>query len=322
MLYPRHYGEVAKFFLPQQPTERNPSADELLEGVSELKFPKRTVAYPAVLAHMFLPILEALLRNRKIHYGKPGEIMPENHLYSFDGLTPALKEYKASRASHKAVMQVYHHKFGENLFLDLTFDTDHGLGLRGRSLVVEKIMKNALCSGAISSISSIACGAGEAVIQAIAAARDKGTVVRAGFFDVSEAALGLAETLSREAGIEGSTAFYRVNVIKNRDWFTKLPFDGHELVGIIDYIPDGLLVEFLRSLKSPNLKFLLTCNILKKPGFRGWYERMFVHHGLQWAMYYRTPRQLRRIFREAGYNNVHLITEPNELFTTILWVAS
>lgn len=306
------------------------AAEELFRGVHELQFPQRTLPRFLVWPYIALATCEGLLRNKDFHYGQPGQFMPTNRLYTFDKLSFEIKRFKMGRATHEAVGQIYHHPYGifnkdtatekfEALCADLTFNTDHALGLIGRYLIVQKVLENALLSGKIASVASLACGAGEAVINATVKARENGIAVKTAFFDVNVKALESAEKQLLSLSPRDN-AFFLTNVIKNQSWFNALPIEGLELVGLIDYIPDNSLISFLRSLKNPCLKLLLSCNILKKPGAIGGLERSFLRHALQWPMYYRTENQIRNIFEAAGYRGVHLITEPRSLFSVVVWL--
>jgi len=333
MRQPKNWQEVAERFSGTALFPQTAPISLALRDVDKIYFPPRTLPYWLTLLFVGGTILEALFRNRKRHYCLPGHQAPTNRLYSFDKITPAIKRFKFGRARHEAILQICHHNYGirgkdtltekiEALWSDLTFNTDHALGLIGRHLLVSRILTNVFSSGCVASFGSIACGAGEAVIQALVAAQRSKVNVKAGFFDINEAALELVAQQLSNANLFDQGEFYRLNVIKHQSWFANLPLDGLELIGIIDYIPDEALIGFLRCLKNPRLKFLISGNILKKPGFSGQVERAFLRHTLQWPMHYRAPEQLRRIFQQAGYENTTTVIEPRKLFAVILWSSN
>ena len=329
MIIPNNADEIVRFFNSSEDNFLSLTPEELFFGINELLFPNRTMPWPLVWAYIAVAACEGWLRNESLHYGQPGQLMPMNRLYTFDNLSCELRRFKMGRATHKAVGQIYHHRYGifnkdtlkgkfEALLTDLTFNTDHALGLIGRYLIVKKLLENALLGGKISTVASLACGAGEAVVNAVAAAQKKGLKVKTAFQDINDKALEMVE--KQLVGLPpGDNAFYLVNVIKNQRWFSALPVDALELVGLIDYISDKHLIKFLRSLKNPRLKLLISCNILRKPGLTGELERFFLRHALQWPLYYRTEDQLRAIFQSAGYEKVRLISEPYSLFSVVVW---
>ena len=329
MIIPNNADEIARFFSPSEVNGSYLTAEELFSGISELPFPNRTLPRPLVWAYIAVGACEGWLRNKSLHYGQPGQLVPMNCLYIFDKLSCELRRFKMGKATHGTVGQILHPRYRffnkdtfkekfEALFTDLTFNTDHALGLIGRYLIVKKLLENAVLMGKISTVASLACGAGEAVVNAVAAAQKKGLKVKTAFLDINAKALEMVE--KQLVGLPpGDNAFYLVNVIKNQRWFNALPIDALELVGLIDYIPDEYLIDFLRSLENAGLKLLISCNILRKPGFSGGLERFFLRHALQWPLYYRTEDQLREIFQSAGYEKVRLISEPYLLFSVVVW---
>ncbi len=198
---PRTFPEILRIF------DNFPVSNELLEqrdiSPDDVVFPLRTIPYPLVLSAIAVPTLEALMRNRKAHYAPAGaRLAPANPLWMFDKLAPSLRDFKAGRASHAAVEQIYHHVYGiwrrdtlvqkfTALLEDLTWNTDHALGLIGRFHIVRNILKNVLGSRKIRSMGSIACGSGEAVAEGLCGAPTDAPVLTS-FFDINLAALRIA----------------------------------------------------------------------------------------------------------------------------------
>ena len=294
--------EAARLFYENAPNTHTGLIDPkwVVQGLREMEVPKRNLFHHiSALTFIGMSTLEALLSNKPRHYATPGRTAPENRLWSFDRLSNGLREFKNGRATHQAVNRIYHHSFGsysdkswqdtvDAVCQDLTFGTDHALGLICRFRIIETLMRRLLASGKVRLLGSIACGAADATISAINAAAYRGKEIHTGFFDINEAALNSAENtfsgIMRQRN-PNLGRFFLTNVLKNQNWFSRLPMQGLELTGLIDYIPNDKLPGFLRSLRNPELKFLVTCNILKKPGFTGWYERLFIKHALQWPMY-------------------------------------
>ncbi len=333
---PATLEEVRRFFndAPESPYG-SIDPEWVARGLLNINFPKRNLPHTAALAFIGASTLEALLSNKPRHYTTPGRMAPENRLWFFDCLSGGLRDFKDGRATHKAVGQIYHHPFGiwnksglpnklNALLHDLTFNTDHALGLISRFLIIKRLLSRLLSSKKVSRLGSIACGAADAVLAATSNVKYCGTEVYTGFFDINEDALAAVQLAlnneKRFSSVNPGQCFF-TNVIKNQNWFQRLPIQGLELSGLIDYIPNDKLPRFLRNLRNPELKFLITCNILRKPGFTGWHERLFIKHALQWPMYYRTHAELAQIFSQAGYGKVRFINEPYGLFTVILWLA-
>ncbi len=324
MLSPKQVSEINPIFDNVMPNCLALKAAEVLKSASAVCFPRRTIPYPLVCGSIAVPVLESLARNRGEHYAPPGRLASMNRLWTFDKLTPSLRDFKAGRASHAAVEQIYHHEYGvwrrdtlaekfTALAEDLTWNTDHALGLIGRFCLVGAILRNALQSGKLTSLCSIACGSGEAVIDALRQAR---TPVAAAFIDTNPEALKISE--QRASGL-GNTHFFQMNAVRNQRFFRDLPFEALEFTGLIDYLPDAMLVNFLRALKQERLKLLLASNILRKAGPLARLERAFLYHALQWNMIYRTHAELSGIFAQAGFSGVRFMDEPYGLFTVIVW---
>jgi hypothetical protein len=325
MLSPKKVEEILPIFNNVKPDFSLPDEATILRAITPDIFPKRTIPYPAVLAAVAIPTIEAWLRNKHEHYAPPGRLAPIKRIWTFDKLAPPIFQLKQGRASHGAMEQVYHHEFGwlkhdtltekiDALAQDLTFNTDHALGLISRFRIVKAVLKSVLASGAIHSLASIACGAGEAVSAALGFAPHP---VITAFFDNNREALALAQT--RTAAFPDAY-FFDLNVIRYQRFFNALPFEALEFTGLIDYLPEELLVAFLRSLQQSKLKLIVTGNILRKSGKAAQLERAFVYHALQWPMYYRTEEELQRIFFRAGFSGLRFIREPYGTFVIILWI--
>src|SRR3990167_7139956 len=98
MIIPNNADEIARFFSPSEVNGSYLTAEELFSGISELPFPNRTILRPLVWAYIFIATCEGLLRNRDLHYGKPGQLLPTNRLYTFDKLSCEIRRFKIGRA--------------------------------------------------------------------------------------------------------------------------------------------------------------------------------------------------------------------------------
>lgn len=263
--------------------------------------------------------------------------LPEARRHAaFLALSPILASFARHTEKYPALEMVYSH--GDIRFDGLDGCDDGGTARRWfdgfenaravrergtitTRLLVESILERARRNqGSPVEVVSIASGSARCVLDAVRQARALGIQVHARMFDLDGDALTYSRKLAAGMQLKGMIETIQGNVV--RDISTKLghvPADVVEAVGIMDYLPDPVVLRYFLPQLYDLLKDggrLIASNIKENR------EQSFLHDVIGWKdMIYRTSETFANLFvrPRVGFQpkNCRAHLTPDELYCLV-----
>lgn len=155
---------------------------------------------------------------------------------------------------------------------------------------------------------SIACGSAQPLIHAInalrAGGRDQGVELL--LIDISQESLDIARRRAEQAGVDDIVRCEKMSFFKLPQRFDGEKFDIIEACGILDYLSDEHVIAMLgfalNSLESGGK--IIVSNMSETRGAD------ILRRTYNWAIRYRSPRQLGQLVKKAGGKNIKVFVEP------------
>ena len=242
---------------------------------------------------------------------------PKINTFFFDGMGLACRKVKEYATTWRAMEIIYNHVFPKKLILGGVLDEFywHGMNcqaLRNRYKLVKKELRKAISEFSNEKeikIMSLACGAGQALIEVVAEFKNKNIFVRAKLVDFSAEALEHAKKLAEQYGVADRIEYSQVNIDDNENYFKNFKPKIVEMLGFLDYVEQDKAINFVKKIYNilPKGGKLITCNIAPNV------EQYFLKWVIDWPMFYRRPKDLLEIGQQSGFADYHVIYEPMKI---------
>lgn len=259
-------------------------------------------------------ILTVYVMIKKKVYKTLGMPAPRINSFFFDGLGLASRKVKEYAASWRAMDIIYNHTFPVKITVRGIVDEFywHGLncqGLRNRYKLVKQELRKALAKFDNKKeirLASLACGAGQAIIEIVAEYKKKNVIIRAILMDIDQAALDSARELAIKYGINDQIEVRKTNLSEEESILKDFKPQIIEMLGFLDYNTQEEAIRFVKKLYESLDEggILITCNINYN------IEQYFIKWVINWPMVYRKPKELLDIAKKAGFKDYHVIYEP------------
>jgi len=251
---------------------------------------------------------------------KDGQNMFPGRAFFYGLFLPKVEVVRRYAKSWKALDPIYNYEFGKDLSLhgyltDWWYRHRACQAVRNRLLLAESILTDKLVevyerNGSVRLL-SIACGAAQAVINAVSELKRRGINVRVTLIDFDPDALEYARRMANEKGVSELLETKRVNMFRNHE-SVKGNFDVVEVIGFLDYLNKNNAKELVSYIKRELLSpggYFLTANIMFN------WDWLFVRWNINWWMIYRTPSQFANILVSGGFlqKNIVLTKEAHKV---------
>ncbi len=159
---------------------------------------------------------------------------------------------------------------------------------------------------------SLAAGTAQGVIEVAAECSLLGITVEILLIDLDETALRYARDLAHRHGVKLET------ITGNVLFFNRLVGDFKadvvEMMGLIDYLKDGLVIQLVRKIRlyMNTGGHFFTCHIHPNA------ESYFLRHVVDWDMLYRTRDALEDLITAGGFLSPSLKTEPHGIHSVVV----
>jgi len=246
-------------------------------------------------------------------------IDPKINCWIVDGLSVNSRRVKEGSARWLALDTCYNFVSGtgRNAFVrkidDFWMRVRNAQAVRNRLKIVKRELSLAIQAVSQTNaddcirILSLAAGAAQGVIETAAQLKQRGIRCEVLLVDSDPAALRYALKLAGEHGVADSVTVREGNVLFFEREIGEFRPDIIEMIGLIDYLRDKILISLLKKIKR-HLKtggIFLTGHIHPNP------ESYFIRHAVNWDMIYRTQEQLEDLLVDGGFLGAKLYTEPH-----------
>ncbi|MFA5087141.1 MAG: class I SAM-dependent methyltransferase family protein [Candidatus Paceibacterota bacterium] len=284
------------------------------EEYEEIRWP-----YYASLPLMWLLTLSVMAKKRIYKLFGLGE--PRTNSFFFDGLGVACRKVKEYAASWRAMDLIYNHTFPPKLTFRL-LDEFYWYGLncqalRNRYKLVKHELKKAISNFENQPeirLASLACGAGQAIIETIAECKARNIIVRAILMDIDQAGLDMAQKFAEQYGVADQIKTHKINLAEEDNFLNDFKPQIIEMLGFLDYANQETAISFVKKLYSAldEKGILITCNINSNV------EQYFIKWAINWPMVYRKPAELMDIARKSGFNDYQIVFEPLKIHSLLI----
>ena len=234
----------------------------------------------------------------------------------------ACRSVRKYATGHKALEIIYtfpwknleSRPFVDRIASKIFFNILNAKAVRNRRLLVQRELSCAI-NGFWSRdvmIASLGSGSARPVLEVISGSNQKN--IRAMLVDADKSAIKYSKSLAKKFGLDARLSWHRGLIKKFLKEFDDSigGFLGSiifEMVGIIDYLSDEVVIDLFKSVRSRMVPgdLFITCNIAPNP------EKRFMDRIIGWKMdYYRAPERLANLAVSAGFNPVdcRIIGEP------------
>lgn len=269
--------------------------------------------WPYVIAWPFMQIIVLFVFIKKKIFAACGLELKINSLF-YDGLGETCKKLKDTHGSAHSMHEIYNFKFGKakgvgGLIGDFHQGCLNCQAVRNRfridrqeiGLIMDEMPKSAETE---IRILSLACGTGQALIEAMSERRDRR--VKALFVDHDAVSLEIARNIARQHLLEDRIEFVDGNAFEVESLCQNFKPHIVEVVGLMEYLLDEEAIELVKRIRNVLVPrgFLITSNIRKN------LETRFVTWVIDWPMVYREPIQLENVLYSGGFVDVSMNHEP------------
>lgn len=273
--------------------------------------------WPYFLSLPLMWLLTAYVMLKKQACKSFGFSSPKINTFFFDGMGLACRKVKEYATTWRAMEIIYNHIFPKKLILGGILDEFywHGMNcqaLRNRYKLVKKELRKAISEFSDEKevkIMSLACGAGQALIEIVAEFKKKNIFVRAKLVDFNAEALEHAKELAKQYGVADRIEYSQANIDGNENYFKNFKPKIVEMLGFLDYVDQNKAIHFVKKIYSilPDNGILITCNIAPNV------EQYFLKWVIDWPMVYRRAKDLLEIGKKSGFSDYHVIYEPMKI---------
>jgi chemotaxis methyl-accepting protein methylase len=280
-----------------------------------IDFPRyEKIRWPYYLSLPFMWILTVYVMIKKKIFKLLGMPAPRINSFFFDGLGLASRKVKEYAASWRAMEIIYNHNFPVKITVRGIVDEFywHGLncqGLRNRYKLVKHELRKAIAKLENTKeirLASLACGAGQAVIEIVSEYKKKNVIIKAILMDIDQAALDSARAIALKNGVADQIEVRQTNLSEEESVLKGFKPQIIEMLGFLDYNPQEEAIRFVKKLYEAldDKGILITCNI--HPNI----EQYFIKWVINWPMVYRKPGDLLDVAKKAGFKDYRVIYEP------------
>lgn len=282
-------------------------------------------AWPYLFALAPMYALGAYVQAKKLVYKALGLRVHTNSVF-VDGVSINSRRMKEGAARWPALNTCYNFTEGHGpSVLHRTLDTwwmniRNAQAVRNRLKIAKRELHVAVRGFAVPGrpvrILSLAAGTAQGVIEVAAECNALGIATEIMLIDQDLTALGYAKELARKHNVQINTV--QGNVVFFTRFVGEFKADIVEMMGLIDYLRDGLAIPLLRKIRLHLGRggTLFTCHIHPNG------ESYFLKHVVDWdnGMLYRTREAFEDLLIDSGFLAPRLLTEPHGIHSIAIAV--
>lgn len=275
------------------------------------------IRWPYFLSLPFMWLLTLYVMSKKKIRKLFGLSDPKINTFLFDGIGLACRQVKKYAKTWRAMQIIYNHIFPEKLIFKGILDNFYWHGMNCQALRNRYKLNKVQLYKAISEFSnreeirimSLACGAGQALIEVLKEFKDQNIFIKAKLVDFNTDALECAKHLAKKNEVLDRIEFSQINIDDDPDFFNNFQPQIVEMIGFLDYIDQEKAIRFVKKIYNglPRNGILITCNIAPN------LEQHFLKWVINWPMIYRQPKELLEIGEKSGFNNFYVVYEPMKI---------
>jgi hypothetical protein len=279
------------------------------------QFQYKTLQY--ILLHPLTLLFARWVRRKKVKFGEDVEY----YAWFYDKHSESVMQVRKGAARWPALEAVYNWQPTKrgvwHLLESFWMNVRSAQALRNRKQIVVKLIRETVLekiqTEGEARILSLACGSAQSVFEAIEGLDNVSVLA----IDIDDTAIDYSKKLAKKYGIE-KIEWRKGNLIRPGSVSNGFNPNVVEIVGLFDYLKDGLIVRLLQNISGLSSRgaTLISAHIHPNP------EMHVLEDIADWDMIYRPLSEFKRIIAEGGVEKARYFTEPHGIFSVVRGVIS